>query len=446
MLRLPCQSFKTFRGKEIHEYLFDKQCDRRYLESAVQKFQNLNKEPFRFLGLDIELNGTGNDLAITFHSSNMIGAIPVKLPYDGMKHKDIQIVPRFDNQEEAYSELTQLLSCLEHTIEPEYLDDELLCAPMQLRPPLYYEAAKYVTLFEKACKHPWLKFDVREQDHSYPKSSTDWAKHAKSCFDPRKSLVFPSHDNLLSTNHKEWRELRYVFDLAKDLIQNSSVPNRIRYEYDSILTSVSSRISTISPLYTNNILLHASDPVCIKDTKNQANVILQQTSNQCAAWRVDMAVLFERYIQAIVQNAVQNLSGSVVSNEKIHGAGRIPHWGLKYLEPDIVIRLGSELFMADAKYKAHFYAQATSSDILKETHRADIHQLLAYCAFEPQKAKTGILFYPARETKYNRIRYTDRLGGICNHILLCGVAFGYREMFQAGSVVREMLRKEVLMH
>ena len=443
--KLPCQSVsKSYKNREIYEDLFDKRVDKRYLESAVQRFINLNKRLFSFLGIEVELNGTDNDLSLSFRTSNYIGAIPVKMPYDGIAHKDFQVIPRFDNAREVYSELTQLLSHLEYSIKPEHSELDLLNSPMQLQPPIYYEALKYIELFDKAYKYSWLKFDSTNRNHSFPKASTDWCKYSVASFDPKNTLLFPSHDSMLSTNHDEWKKLKYVFDIAKEQVTVSTVPSSIRFKYSERIRSISSNVSEVNAISTEEMIIRAGDPQCIKDLKAQANVILRKNSNTCSAWRMDMAMLFERYIQSIVGKAARNLTGTVIPNAKFYGIGNMPSWGLRYLEPDIMVRIGNKLYMCDAKYKANFYSNEAKSDILKETHRADLHQLLAYCSFEPQTPKIGIIFYPYRETTYKTVTYTDRIGGMHNKIILCGVAFGINEMASATAEIRTIFQNNVI--
>ena len=48
----------------------------------------------------------------------------------------------------------------------------------------------------------------------------------------------------------------------------------------------------------------------------------------------------------------------------------------------------------DAKYKSHIFNSESASQELKEEHRRDIHQLLAYTTFTKNKNKIGILCYP----------------------------------------------------
>lgn len=442
--QMPCLSeSREIKSQEIYERLFDKRVDRRYLESSVQKFLLLNKKMFSFLGIELEMNGTGHDLSIIFKTAGNIGAIPIKMPYDGISHKDFQITPRFDQTNNAFSDLTQMLSVLEYSISPEYADGEQLSLPLQLRPPMYYEAAKYIDLFELAFRYNWVKFEVVRGDHKYPKSNTDWSKHALRSSDPSRMLEYPSSDSILSVNHREWQQLKYVFDIAKSIILQPNVPGSIRYKYFRKLTALQTKVASVCTVQTSSIAVHANDPHPIKEVKIQANALLQKGIISCVAWRMDMAQLFERYIQHVASCGTRGLGAVVKANAKIRGRGQIAQWGLKYLEPDLIIKLNNKVYMADAKCKVHYYAFAQKSEILKEIHRADLHQILAYCSFSPEKNKTGILFYPSSSASCRKIDYLEQIGGINNTVFLIGLPFGINEMDKSVNFIRRLFLERI---
>lgn len=443
--KMPCLSESSeIKSQEIYERLFDKSVEKRYLESAVQKFALLNKKMFSFIGVSLEMNGTGSDLSIKFKTAGYIGAIPVRMPYDGIAHKDFQIIPRFDNSNHIFSDLTQLLSKLKYSISPEYAYGEELVLPLQLRPPMYYEAAKFIELFEIAQKQNWVKFEVIKDIHHFPKSNTDWSKYSRTASDPIKALMYPSSDSILSVNHNEWQQLTYVFNIAQSIIMQPNVPEIIRYRYRDKIMALQRKNASIKATMTNAVTVHSSDPYVIKATKYQANTLLQKGAHSCVAWRIDMAKLFERYIQYIVSESLKGIDGNVMYNYKILGKGQIAPWGLKHLEPDMIIKCNSKTYMADAKYKAHYYAFRQNSEILKETHRADLHQLLAYCSFSPEKNKTGILFYPSSTSSCRKINYLERLGGINNTVYLLGIPFGINCIDDSVNEIRSLFTSIVV--
>ena len=441
MCRMPCLSeSKSFNRQEIYEVLFDKKGDKRYLEGDIQRFITLNRKMFDFLGVEVRSSGTGSELSLQFISGQAIGAVPVRMPYDGIARKDFQVIPRFSSGPDSFSELTQLLERLDYSVVPEYSYEDKLVNPVQLRPAIYYEAAKYTDLFDEVCRYRWVKFDSASRVHDYPKSGTDWNRYSLLSFDPNKTLEFRSKDNILSTGHYEWRQLTYVFGLAGDILTRNGVPGQIKYRYSEKIRKLTRETASVRPLKTASVQLRATDPPCVKALKEQANLILSGNTIVCPAWRIDMAELFERYVQYIVGLSVKDLAGSVHRNTKIRGSGSHACWGLKYLEPDIMIRLQDRSYMADAKYKAHYYAMSQNSDILKETHRADLHQLLAYCSFLPEKDKTGILFYPAGVSGYRKTEYRESINGIRNTVILFGIPFDAHSIENSVREVRELFR------
>lgn len=152
--------------------------------------------------------------------------------------------------------------------------------------------------------------------------------------------------------------------------------------------------------------------------------------------------MFERYVQHIVTCSIKELLGVAFVNHKISGKGKIPLWGLKYLEPDIMVKIRDFVFMVDTKYKAHFYAINTKSDVLKETHREDLHQILAYCSFAPQVQKTGLLFYPSRITRFQTMQYVERISGNINKVIICGIPFNITEMHTTIKKVKKIFQNE----
>lgn len=71
-----------------------------------------------------------------------------------------------------------------------------------------------------------------------------------------------------------------------------------------------------------------------------------------------------------------------------------PQWGLACLEPDVVLQKGDVQWVIDAKYKSHLYNWYDSGEALKDAFRHDLHQVLAYCSFNPMIEKRAALIYP----------------------------------------------------
>ena len=136
------------------------------------------------------------------------------------------------------------------------------------------------------------------------------------------------------------------------------------------------------------------------------------------SWQLSLELLWERYVEAKVREEVGREGGEI-------GVGRLGqtvfplHWStatarsLTHLVPDIVIRRGRSVRIVDAKYKAHFaeldeHAWTRLTDEIRDAHRADIHQILAYASLYDADEVTASLIYPLRRTTWEALRERRR--------------------------------------
>lgn len=416
---------KKINRTEIHKELFEKKTDGRQQDQAqyIQRLIALNRDVLDFLGIRIESHDTGKNYYVKFISDRYIGAVPIRMPYDGVVHSDFIVKPRYQSKDEGLKEITELIAQIGYDVSPEFMEDRPLKSADAARPPLYYEAAKYVDYLYEAKRFTWHKFQKEYRINSFPKSSTDWNRYALMSADPKKALLYPCNDNVLSQNHLEWRMLKYAYLLAKEELLAARTPIGIRFRYQSMLGELDKGLATIAVQKASTIKVRSTDPMVIKRLKEQANVVLSQNTTVTNAWRIDIAELFERYTQYIIKQAVKELGGSVFANSKISGHNSIPPWGLKYLEPDTTVKIGDSIIFVDAKYKANMYSINNNSKKLKETHREDLHQVLSYCSFSNEANKVGVIMYPAEDFMKREISYSNRLSGVENRIFLVGLPF-----------------------
>ena len=118
------------------------------------------------------------------------------------------------------------------------------------------------------------------------------------------------------------------------------------------------------------------------------------------------------------------------------------HRTLGHLVPDIVIHRGQSVQVVDAKYKSHL-VEIDEADWrrmeteVRDAHRADLHQILAYASLYGAEEVTATLVYPLRYSTYASLheQHRDRSfaelehGGRTVHLELRGLPFGsIREM------------------
>ena len=160
------------------------------------------------------------------------------------------------------------------------------------------------------------------------------------------------------------------------------------------------------------------------------------------SWQLPLEALWERFVEARIREEVAREGGELAVGRL--GQTVFPlHWStntarsMTHLVPDIVVRRGKTVRVVDAKYKAHFaeldeQAWTKMTDEIRESHRADIHQVLAYASLYDAEEITATLVYPLRQSTWEALhaRHRDRAraelfhGKRCIRLELRGMPFG----------------------
>lgn len=390
--------------------------DKRYPETAVQKFLLRNADTLKYL--DINASGEyaeSGSYVLKLTTSKYIGCIPLLSPKTGLLSGNLIVTGRFGE------DVSELLSVIGDFVAPEFNEKLKLSSGSFIKPPLYFECQNYIDHYIEAKRYKWRKFDNIEKCESTPKNSTRWGEYALKSYDPSNTFKFPNSCNILSKNHKEWEELNYVLNLCIGEVMSSRTPLRSRMAYMSKIASLQNTYDRNSLPFVNEVKIHMSDPGVIKSLKEVANRVLQNASSSQNAWRLDYAEFFERYVQYLMKDVARSKGARITCNPHFSIYGQKPAWALKYIEPDIVIDKSDVQYIIDAKYKSHIYQVNSDSEQLRETFREDFHQVLAYSSFSGNIRKNVMLIYPSDFFICRELDIVSGINGCSSKAYLVGI-------------------------
>lgn len=132
------------------------------------------------------------------------------------------------------------------------------------------------------------------------------------------------------------------------------------------------------------------------------------------AWSLPLERLWERYVEQVLRKEAAKTGGQLKVGRLAETVVPLPwddgsHRALGHLVPDFIVRRFDELEIVDAKYKSHFadldaeqWYQLQES--VRESMRADIHQVLAYAAAcgSAEKVRASLV-YPVRRELHDRL-------------------------------------------
>lgn len=419
---IPCltEQSKQFKGTELQKNFF-KLADKRIIGQYLQKFIDYNSEQFKFIGVQPYIIGTDQNVSLTFRSSSFIGSVPLRASDTGKQIGDFVVTPRFTGRD-RFQDYIEILNLIGSEISPEVIDSIPLASGKNFRPPLYLEAVKFIASLEKLTMKSWRKFDNIEKVSHQPTGQINWKKYINSEYKVEKRLEFHVRTNVLNEFHREYAEIRYVFDICKSELLSANTPPRIKNMLRNKLSYLEERLYLHKPRTTNKVAIRFSDSPTVVECKEQANKILNFNLVDSTAWRVDFSDVFEKFIQHIFRETSKEIGGQLYSNFKFHSkTSKHYSWELKHIEPDAVFQKDNILMFIDAKYKSNLYNKFGNSEVLKEDHRHDLHQIMAYSSFSKTDFKYGFLCYPSDNIELKSIQYKNGINEAINTILILGV-------------------------
>jgi hypothetical protein len=296
---MPCltEQSKQLSGISLQKKWF-KSADKRIIGQYLQKFIDYNSSQFDFIGVRPSINGSDQNISLTFRSSSFIGTIPLRASDTGKQIGDFVVMPRFTGRD-RFEDYIEILNLLGTEISPEVIDSLPLASGKNFRPPLYLEAVKFIASLEAMITSPWRKFDNIEKISSQPFGQINWNKYINNEYKIENRLKFPAQKNILTEFHNEYAEIRYVFDTCKNELLSSNTPQRLKNSTRGKLSFIEEKLYQHKPKSTNNINIKSSDTPTVRKCKEQANKILNFDLVDSTAWRVDFSDVFEKFVQHI---------------------------------------------------------------------------------------------------------------------------------------------------
>ncbi|MCF8370784.1 MAG: hypothetical protein K9H64_04120 [Bacteroidales bacterium] len=419
---MPCltESSPIINGQVIRRKWF-KYADKRHIGQYLYKFIQYNHSALSFLGVTPSIIGSDQNIGISFRTTEFIGAIPLRAPDTGKQIGDFIVSPRFIGKD-RYTDYIEILNVLDAEINPSFIDSLPLTSGRNYRPPDYLEAIKFIESLEALLKMKWNKFDVSTKYSSNPSGQIKWKQYIDNSYKVEQTIKFPTRKNILHEKHIEYSQIRYVFDLSKDILKSTNTPQSIKLTISNRLDSITEKLHFLNPIETSNIQIRAFDNPSVKKCKEHANKILNKLVSESTAWRVDYSDVFEKLVQRVFIESTKLIGGRLLCNQKIKSQLNNKYsWELKYLEPDAIFQKGNNIFYIDAKYKSHLFNKYDQSRTLKEDHRKDLHQIIAYSSFNILLNKVSFLCFPSNRIEIKDTTYINSLNNSNITIKLVGI-------------------------
>ncbi|HUP65812.1 MAG TPA: hypothetical protein VM557_11090 [Thermoanaerobaculia bacterium] len=373
-------------------------------------FLAANRPQFEALELSPQFTPTETELSLRLRSAGMIGAVPLRSPDTRKIRGGIVVEPRF-----GWSGIGPVMQRTGWSARPQILEMPLVPGSAK-ETPSWVLAGPLLQRLEALLRELRRGFHVYEELRQTPRGQILWPEYTKQLARGTPHLLpcrYPDlgHDVLLR-GFIRWGVGRVRESLAvhatEDPIARALVDmaNRLLDETRDVLERPPTRgtLDRFSRLSLSSAILQNGIQALgwIVDERGLAG----QTETDGLAWSLSMQELFESWVEHLVREWAHDIGGEVKTGRQLQTLIPI-EWDrggvstMKSLIPDLVVRRGDSIWIFDAKYKSHFLEFTESrwmevAEEIREQHRHDLHQVLAYAAVFEASDVESVLVYPIR--------------------------------------------------
>jgi hypothetical protein len=393
---------------------------------AYESFRRLNREAFAALGVAAEFESTLHGPVLTLRPAARAGAIPLRSGSTGHVVAGFLVRPRF-----GWSGVGAILRDTGWHASPEILPMPLVPGSGREVPP-WVLAGPVIARLRILLEQLRRGFDFAEEIPRAPRGTPRWARYVRTSLPRGRWHHVPCRFPDLTTDPLLRGAIRWTLERVLGELTLVAPDDRValglRHEAERLLE----RLGDVARVYPRPELiarLSGADPLLERAVSSGLEAIGWVRDERGLgggrqmdglAWSLPLDRLWEDHVAARVAEQVRREGGLLRLGRRRETVAPL-HWtdpahrSLGHLQPDIVVTRRSSVWIVDAKYKAHFADLDEGSwrdmaESLRESHRADVHQVLAYCSLFDAPEITATLAYPLRRDTWESLsrRRLDR--------------------------------------
>ena len=408
----------------IHDRNIDPRAKNTVKARLFQQFININKPLLNMFDLSAYPIFDGDNFDVKIESKSKIGALPLISPITYKPDYSLIISPRF-----GWDGIGPILSNTGWRITPDILGLPQLKVSEKSIPP-WVLSSIVLRRIEALIKKIDRRFEFVEEDRQVPRGQIKWDQYATKKIQTAGFLNFPCRYPDLENN----RDLKSIihFTLDKQL-QSLSTQREHGYYVLQLMDFCQHLIQSVklnAPVRPSQRALNAFQRILFSgETYIKGLDAIDWTVNEKGLagigdmkgipWQMSMETLFEAYIEACLSKLIKEVGGTLKTGRKretITAVSWEPGFtgSQRFLLPDMVIERDGQHIIVDAKYKDHWEdlnieGWHNLEQEIRERHRVDLFQILAYASMADHRNITCCLVYPCKAETFNSLSKRNRV-------------------------------------
>lgn len=390
----------------------------------AQQFEIQNRELLSLLDVQIGRDYDGSEVSLRIQAGSQVGAIPLISPTTARPDYGLVVQPRF-----PWRGIGPMLAEMGWRITPVPLRLPLLHRS-ERRVPIWVLSYMILVRLSALLDSLDRRFELISERRRAPRGRINWPEYAIKSLPRANFLSVPCTFSDLRDDRLLQGAIRYTADRQLRALETQKehgafvhrliefaerILRRGQHVPQCIPSSTAVNNWLTRPLRSNQFLEGIQAIEWTVDERGLAGL----SDLEGIPWRMPMDQFFEAWVETALRSVAQKTGAQVKIGRKHQTMHPIawtpPYWGSqKSLAPDLWLEWSSVTMIVDAKYKRHWeelqeQRWSTMQQEVREQHRNDLLQVLAYANLARTQAVIACLAYPCSAETWKSLRERGRL-------------------------------------
>lgn len=389
-----------------------------------EQFTKQNRSLFSLLDVQIESHYDGNDLLLRLISGNRVGAIPLFSPTRGTPDYGLVVQPRF-----PWRGIGPMLADMGWRVAPTPLKLPLLRRSERRVPPWVLSSMILVRL-QALLDSLTRRFERTSAVLSAPKGQVDWRRYSQTQLPLGRFLAVPCTYPDLRDDRRLQAAIRFALERQLRALQTQVEHGAFVHRLIELCERLLMKVRGVAPALPSRGTFEQwmQRPMRRSQLTEGLEAIEWTVNDRGLAglsdldgipWMLPMNEFFEAFVETVLASVVRRLGAQLKVGRRRETTHAI-NWSTPLvgsqasLIPDLWMEWQDTTLIVDAKYKRHWQElqERTWAGVeteIREQHRNDLFQVLAYGNLAVTKAVIACLVYPCTAEAWKELYTTGRL-------------------------------------
>jgi hypothetical protein len=390
----------------------------------THQFVTQNRQLMNLLDVSIDPEYDGDDVRLRIQSGSGVGAIPLFSPTTSRLDYGLVVQPRF-----PWAGIGPMLADMGWKISPTPLKLPLL-RKSERKVPAWVLSFMILVRLKALLDSIDRRFELISETRQAPRGKVNWTEYATRNITRAGFLSLPCTFPDLRDDQLLKGAIRHTAERQLQSLEAQKEQGAFVHKLIDLAMQLLTRVGPVRSYIPSSLMLGnwAQRPMRTETFTDGLQAIEWTVDERGLAgmsdlegipWKMPMEQFFEAWVETTFRIVAQNTGGQVRvgrKRETVHPIQWDPVYtgSQKSLVPDIWLEWASATLIVDAKYKRHWeelqqLSWARVEEAIREDHRNDLLQILAYANLARTRSVIVCLAYPCSQQSWNSLQERSRL-------------------------------------